>query len=117
LADIGAEYRRYRRIMDHWAAIAPGRIRDVDYEALATDPEHSVPALVAAAGLAWDPAVLRFHEREGAVATASVSQARRPIYATSVRRWARHAERLQPLIAALTTSGDLKKGSGANDGT
>jgi tetratricopeptide (TPR) repeat protein len=101
LADSGAEYVRYRTIMDHWAALTPGRAVEVRYEALVTEPEPTIRALLAAAGLAWDPAVLDFHKRRGAVATASASQVRRPIYASSVRRWARHAERLQPLITAL----------------
>jgi tetratricopeptide (TPR) repeat protein len=101
LADIGAEYVRYRAIMNHWAALTPGRVVEVSYEALVADPESTSRALLAAVGLAWDPAVLDFHTRRGAVATASASQVRRPIYASSVRRWARHAERLRPLIDAL----------------
>jgi tetratricopeptide (TPR) repeat protein len=102
LSEIGAEYVRYRRLMDHWAAVLPGRVRDVSYEALVADPETRIPALVTeAAGLAWDPAVLRFHERAGGVATASAAQVRRPIYRTSVQRWRRHATKLKPLIAAL----------------
>jgi hypothetical protein len=102
LADIGAEYGRYRGLMDHWAAVLPGRVAEVSYEALVAEPDTQTRLLVTeTAGLAWDPAVLRFHERAGAVTTASASQVRRPIYATSVARWRRHAERLQPLAAAL----------------
>jgi hypothetical protein len=102
LADVGAEYVRYRGLMAHWAAVLPGRVTDVSYEALVADPERRILALVTeAAGLAWDPAALRFHERAGGVATASAGQVRRPIYGTSVQRWRRHAARLGPLIAAL----------------
>ncbi|HEX3367135.1 tetratricopeptide repeat-containing sulfotransferase family protein [Phenylobacterium sp.] len=116
LADIGAEYLRYRGLMETWSARLPGRIVEVGYEALVTDPETQARRLLAEAGLAWDPAVLRFHERQAAVQTASASQVRRPIYATSAGRWRRHAERLQPLIAALGFTPD-SKGNGANDGT
>jgi len=102
LAEIGAEYVRYRELMDHWRAVLPGRVTDVGYEALVADPPAQIRALVTqAAGLPWDPATLRFHERDGGVATASASQVRRPIYPGSVQRWRRHAERLGPLIAAL----------------
>jgi hypothetical protein len=102
LAEIGAEYVRYRQLVDHWAAILPGRAVEVSYEALVADPGQQIPALVTeAAGLTWDPAALRFHERAGGVATASASQVRRPIYRSSVQRWRRHAERLQPLVDAL----------------
>ncbi|THD80704.1 MAG: sulfotransferase family protein [Phenylobacterium sp.] len=101
LAGIGAEYRRYREVMDHWRAVLPGRVVEVDHEALVADPEAAIPALVAAAGLPWDPATLRFFERDGAVATASASQVRRPIFQGSVQRWRRYEAELAPLKAAL----------------
>ena len=117
LGDIGAEYRRYRELMDHWRAVLPGRVVDVEYEALVADPERQIRRLLEAAGLAWDPAVLRFHERGGAVRTASAVQVRRPISAEGVGRWRAHAERLAPLIEALGISGPAGAGSGASDGT
>jgi hypothetical protein len=116
LADIGAEYVRYQGLMETWSARLPGRIVEVGYEALVTDPETQARRLLAAAGLTWDSGVLRFYERPGPVQTASASQVRRPIYATSVQRWRQHAERLAPLIAALGVAPDSKE-SGANDGT
>ena len=121
LADIGAEYQRYRGLMDHWEAVLPGRVVEVSYEALAADPERAIPALITkAAGLSWDAACLRFFERPGAVRTASAAEVRRPAYPTSVRRWRRHAERLALLAQALGPygPGDVGlSGSGANDGT
>ena len=102
LSEIGAEYLRYRALTDHWRDILPRRMVDVAYETLVGDPDGQIPALVTeAAGLPWDPATLRFHEREGGVATASASQVRQPIYQSSVQRWRRHADRLRPLAAAL----------------
>jgi hypothetical protein len=102
LADIAAEYRRYQAMMDNWRAVLPGRVVDVSYEDLVADPGRAIRRLVTqAAGLPWDAAALRFYEREGAVATASVTQVRRPIYATSVARWRRHEAALSPLIEGL----------------
>ena len=121
LADIGAEYRRYRGLMEHWEAVLPGRVAELRYEALATDPDRAIPALVTkGAGLTWDAACLRFFEREGAVRTASAAEVRRPVYPTSVQRWRCHAERLGPLAQALGPYGltDVEmSGDGANDGT
>ena len=103
LADIAAEYRRYRAMMARWASVLPGRVSDISYEALVAEPEPQIRRLVVeAAGLPWDQAALRFFEREGAVATASATQVRRPIYATSVQRWRRHEAALKPLIDGLT---------------
>jgi tetratricopeptide (TPR) repeat protein len=101
LAEIGAELRRYRELMAHWDAVLPGRVTPIGYEALVADPEAGAKALSEAAGLAWEPAALRFFERERALATASAMQARRPIHADSVGRWRRHAAKLAPLIEAL----------------
>lgn len=101
LAGIGAEHRRYAGLMDHWRAVLPGRVVRVPYEAFASDPEPAIRALVAAAGLPWDPAVLSFHAREAPVATASAVQVRRPVHAGSIGRWRAQAERLRALAEAL----------------
>jgi tetratricopeptide (TPR) repeat protein len=114
LADIGAEYRRHRRVMAHWERVLPGRVVEIGHEALVADPEGGARALLAAAGLAWDPSVLRFFERQGAVRTASASQVRRPITAEAVGRWRRYAAELEPLIEAL---GEGEAPRGASDGT
>jgi Flp pilus assembly protein TadD len=107
LEDIGGELGRYRALMDYWASVLPGRMTDVSYEALVADPEPQTRGLTAAAGLAWDPAVLDFHQRAGAVTTASAAQVRRPIYGSSVARWRRYAVQLEPLMAALEKAGVL----------
>ncbi len=102
LMEIGQEYVRYRQLVDHWKAVMPGRIAEIGYEALVGDPPSQIRALVTeVADLPWDERVLRFQEREGGVTTASSSQVRRAIYGTSVRRWRRYADHLQPLISAL----------------
>ncbi len=48
-----------------------------------------------------DEAVLRFHETERPVRTASVNQVRQPLYRSSSGRWRAHAAQLKPLLAAL----------------
>jgi tetratricopeptide (TPR) repeat protein len=111
LADIGAEYARYRELMAHWEAVLPGRVTEVGYEALVANPPARIRSLVTeAARLPWDAATLAFHERAGGVGTASASQVRKPIYSASVQRWRRHAQALQPLIAALGPYGPGSSG-------
>jgi tetratricopeptide (TPR) repeat protein len=102
LGEIGEAYVRYRRMMDHWREALPGRVIDVDHEALAADPGGRIRWLVTeACGLDWDPNCLNFHETQGAVRTASAAQVRRPIFQTSIRRWRRYADHLGPLFEAL----------------
>lgn len=78
------------------------------YEDLIADPEAVVSELLAACGLQYEPAVLRFHEvsksKPGGtpgVLTASQAQVRRPLYRGAVGRWRRYERQLAPLAARL----------------
>jgi tetratricopeptide (TPR) repeat protein len=87
-ADLAWYYRRYVRLMDHWRAVLPpDRFLDVDYEEATASPEPVARRLVAFCGLEWDPACLQPERNPDAVKTASVWQARQPIYRSSVERW------------------------------
>ena len=102
LAEIGADYVLYRRMMEHWTQVLPGRVIDVGHEALVADPERRIRWLVTqACGLEWNDACLAFHANRRAVHTASVTQVRRPIFTTSVQRWRRYSKHLGPLFDAL----------------
>ncbi len=101
LAELGQYYRQYDALMQHWHQVLPGRILDVHYEDVVNDLEASARRLVAHCGLQWDDRCLDFHKTERAVRTASKSQVRQPIYASSLGRWRRHQDHLGPLIEAL----------------
>ncbi|MEZ5444738.1 MAG: tetratricopeptide repeat protein [Gammaproteobacteria bacterium] len=101
LAEIGAVYRQYERLMRHWEIVFPGRIHTVVYEELIAKQEEVSRALIAACGLEWNPACLAFHRAERAVRTASASQVRQSLYGTSRERWRRYENHLQPLKDAL----------------
>lgn len=100
-ADIAAVYRDYRRQMEHWRDVAPINILDLRYEDMIADQETWSRKLVAHTGLEWDPACLEFHKSERPIATASIWQARQPVYSSSVARWKRYEKHLGPLIDAL----------------
>ncbi|HEY1752462.1 MAG TPA: sulfotransferase [Caulobacteraceae bacterium] len=102
LAEIGAEYVTYRRMMEHWRAVLSDRVVGVDHEALVDAPEAQIRWLVTeACGLAWNDACLAFHTAAGAVRTASSAQVRQPIFRTSLGRWRRYEAHLGPLMEAL----------------
>ncbi len=73
----------------------------MDYEDLVAEPEAQVRRLLAHCGLDWSDACLRFHQNERPVLTASAAQVRRPLYSSSIGRWRRFEDHLQPLIAVL----------------
>jgi len=101
MAMIGQHYQRYRRLMDHWQRVLPGRVIEVAYERLVADPETEIRRLLAACGLPWHEGCLRFHETQRPVSTASMNQVRQPIFKSAVGRWRRYEKHLGPLLEAL----------------
>lgn len=104
LGKLGIYYREYHRLMQHWQQLLPGRIHECRYETMIAGQEEESRRLIEFLGLPWDDACLRFYENERAVTTPSRWQVRQPIYQTSVKRWKRYENKIQPLIEAL---GDL----------
>jgi tetratricopeptide (TPR) repeat protein len=100
--ELGRFHRAYQRLMSHWrSTLPPSHFFEVDYEAMVEDVAREARRMLDFLGLAWDERVLRFHETERPVRTASVNQVRQPIYRTSAGRSRKHAAHLQPLLAAL----------------
>ena len=104
LAELGRFHRGYQALMAHWRKVLPAsHVLEVDYEAVVEDVESEARRLLDFLGLPWHDAVLRFHETERPVRTASANQVREPIYRTSAGRWRRHAAQLAPLLDALAS--------------
>ncbi|MDA7946522.1 MAG: sulfotransferase [Hyphomicrobiaceae bacterium] len=98
---LGFYYRQYNRLMEHWDEVLPTPILHVEYEKLIADQEAESRRIIDHIGLDWDDACLKFHEQERAIITASIVQARKPIYTTSAGRWRRYEKHLAPLKDAL----------------
>ncbi len=101
LDDLGRYYADYVRLMRHVDTVLPGRVHRVIYERMVDDTEAEVRRLLAACGLAFEGATLRFHETGRAVRTASSEQVRRPIYREGTEGWQGFEPWLGPLKAAL----------------
>jgi tetratricopeptide (TPR) repeat protein len=101
LKEAAEYYLLYRDLMAFWHARYPGRILDVVYEDNIADPEGNARRMLDYLGLGWDDRVLRFHENNAPVDTASLSQVRRPIYKTAVGHWQRYEKHLGPAIETL----------------
>jgi tetratricopeptide (TPR) repeat protein len=101
LANLGAYYRQYQRLMEHWRTVLSAPIMEVRYEDLVANQEGVSRALVDFCGLEWDDRCLRFHEMRRKVATASYDQVRQPMYNRSVGRWRHYESHLTALHQAL----------------
>lgn len=103
LSDAAHWYRGYARLMAHWRATLPGRIHDVEYEALVTNPAPVVRGMLNACDLPFDATCLDHRQAAAVVRTASVWQVRQPLHDRSVGRWRHYAQ-------ALADFGGLAKG-------
>jgi tetratricopeptide (TPR) repeat protein len=101
--DLVCYVTQYQRLMAHWReALPPDRFVEAEYEALVADPEPHTRRLVAACGLEWNDACLAPHRNTRRIKTASLWQARQPIYRTSVERWRRYEPWLGELLELMS---------------
>lgn len=95
-------YRFYRKTMDHWKNILPeGKVIDIHYEQLVANTDKKTRELIASCGLEWSDKCLEFYKEKRAINTASLWQARQPIYTSSRKRWHHYANHLAGLAQEL----------------
>lgn len=107
LESLAQVYKAYRELMEHWKAILPIPILDVQYEELVAEPRAWVERILDFCGLEWEEACLDFHKSKRHVVTASYDQVRQPLYKSSVARWKHYERHLEPVCRIL----------GLNDGS
>jgi len=101
LDELAAHYRNYARLMQHWHAIAPGRILDVRYEDLASQPDHEARRVQEYLGLPHVEGVTDILANKTVTTTASTLQLRQPIHTRNVGGWRRYATGMAPVEALL----------------
>jgi tetratricopeptide (TPR) repeat protein len=99
--ELGHYYLQYRRMMDHWREVLPGKVLDVHYEQMVDDQENQTRRLLDYCGLPWEDQCLRFYETERAINTASSEQVRQPIYKGALNFWRNYESHLGELIETL----------------
>jgi tetratricopeptide (TPR) repeat protein len=97
---VASRFRQYQRIMEHWRKVLPVPLLEVDYEETVANPESVARKLVTWCGLTWEPCS-EFHKTKRPIRTASVVQARKPVFTTSVGRWKHYEHALSALFARL----------------
>lgn len=105
LMDTGRYYLLFDRLMKYWHNAIPGRIMEIDYEAIVESQEESTRRLLGFCDLPWEDACLHFEKNEAPVATASAVQVRAPIYRSAMKRWKKYERNLQQLRELLESSG------------
>jgi tetratricopeptide (TPR) repeat protein len=98
--DLAFYFGLYSRLMSHWREVLPpGSLFELDYEALVDDPDAVGRALLSACGLSAEHGPSPRDPGGRRIATASLWQARQPIYRTSLARWRNY----EPWLGALAS--------------
>lgn len=106
LDDIAAYIRDYDKLMQHWRQRLDLPMFDLDYESMTADPEATVERLRAFIGLPSQAAASAAAPASSApIASASMWQARQPIYRSSVGRWKNYLPHI-PELARIPTGGE-----------
>ncbi len=105
LAELADYVISYHRQMEHWHAVAPGRIIDIPYETLVQEPEAEARRILDACGLPWEDQVLDFHKQDAPAMTASAMQVRRPVHTESIDAWQRAGEGFRQVQEKLAAAG------------
>ena len=112
LVDTARFFVEFDRLMEFWRAKFSERFHQLHYEALVADPESSTRKVLDYLDLEWEPECLEFYKHKGAVATASASQVRQPLYNTAIARWKKYEKHLAPVMEVLDAAKiDFRKAS------
>ncbi len=113
LVEFAEYYLQYRRIMEHWQTVLPGRVLSVQYEDVVADLEGQTRRMLDFCELPWEESCLDFHHNTRPVNTASAEQVREPIYTDAVEFWKHYASQLEFVreILAPVLSGPCQTGT------
>lgn len=99
--ELGAYYRKYRQMMEHWGEQYPGRVMNVDYADLTGDPQGMLRRVAEFCGVAYDPSAVGLAKAPKAITTASAGQARGEVIVRETPKWAPYRPHLAALEDAL----------------
>lgn len=96
--DIAVVMRDEQRLMAHWRNVHAESMRSVMYEELATEPQRIVTELSVWLGLPVSETDQVKHDSTTTISTASLWQARQPVYTRSIGRWRNYAAYVAELM-------------------
>ncbi len=101
-SDIANYYNLHLNLMDFWKSKLGNFIYEINYENLVSNKEEEVKKLVEFCDLNWDSACLNHHKNNKTpIKTVSISQARKPVYQSSVNSNSNYEEYLSEMFNLL----------------
>ena len=100
--DIAEYYNLYSKMMNFWKSKIPEFIHDVEYEKLVKDKESEIKKILNFCNLKWDEKCLSPDKHSKTpIKTVSVSQARQPIYQSSLNSNSNYDKYLNKMFSIL----------------
>lgn len=105
LENLGHYYVAYRKLMDYWHNHLGDRLLRVRYEDLVKHTETQAKRVINHIGLDWQDRCLNFQGNEQPTNTASAVQVRKKVYSSSVGKWHKLHEQLEPFRRIVEEAG------------
>ena len=99
--EIAEFYNNYLDLINFWKNIFKEEIYNVSYEALIRNPDDEIKSLINFCDLPWDVNCLNHHKNKSSIYTASIDQARKPIYQTSENKSNYYSDHLNKMYSLL----------------
>ena len=100
--DIANYYNLHLNLMDFWESKIKDFIYEIEYEKLVSNKEDEIKKLIKFCGLKWDPMCLNHHKNNKTpIKTVSISQARKPVYNSSVNSNENYENYLKEMFGLL----------------
>lgn len=80
-------FQYYKKIINHWDSLLPGRIYHMTYENLIKDSNNEIKDLLSYCDLSFEKSCFDFYKNKRTVLTASSLQVRNKINNNSIERW------------------------------
>jgi tetratricopeptide (TPR) repeat protein len=100
--DISNFYNHHSSLMEFWYTKIPNSIHTVEYEKIVSDKENEIKKLLEFCELEWDYNCLNHHKNiKTPIKTVSISQAREPVYSSSVHSSDKYKDHLKEMFENL----------------
>ena len=84
--------------MNHWRSIIPSEsLLEIRYEDLISNTEQNITNILSHCRLDWNDKCMEFYKTKRSVMTLSLEQVVQPIYKSSIGRWNKEKQWLQPM--------------------
>ena len=104
LEELGSFYILYEKQMDYYKKIFGQQILNIKYENVVADIEKETRKILDFLDVDFEESCIKFYKNKRSIHTASVIQARKPIYKNSINSWMNYKDFLKPLTDKLKES-------------